>query len=224
MSDVTVIIRVRNEERWIGHCIQSVLDNLYKPEIIILNNNSSDSSINIINSFVEDKSLNNNSSPNYTNIKILNIDDYSPGKSLNKGFEVASSENILVLSAHCVLVNFNMKKHIKDLENYVAIFGDQIPIWEGKKITKRYIWSHFKNHEEINMYSELEKRYFLHNALCLYRRNFILENRFDENLHTKEDRYWANNIVKNGHKFLYDPSLKANHHYTKDGATWKGIG
>lgn len=224
MSDVTVIIRVRNEERWIGHSIQSVLDNLYKPEIIILNNNSSDSSINIINSFIEDKSLNNNTSPNYTNIKILNIDDYSPGKSLNKGFEVASSENILVLSAHCVLINFNMEKHIKDLENYVAIFGNQIPIWEGKKITKRYIWSHFKNQQEINMYSELEKRYFLHNALCLYRKNFILENRFDENLHTKEDRYWANNIVKNGHKFLYDPILKAYHHYTKDGATWKGIG
>ena len=41
-ADVSVIIRSRNEERWIGHCIQSVLDNIYKPEIIIVDNNSTD--------------------------------------------------------------------------------------------------------------------------------------------------------------------------------------
>ena len=29
----SVIIRVKNEERWIGHAIQSVLDHVFKPEI-----------------------------------------------------------------------------------------------------------------------------------------------------------------------------------------------
>ena len=32
---ISVIIRTKNEARWIGHAIQSVLDNLYKPEIIL---------------------------------------------------------------------------------------------------------------------------------------------------------------------------------------------
>ena len=37
MSDkISVIIRSRNEDRWIGHAIQSVLDFIYKPEIIKL--------------------------------------------------------------------------------------------------------------------------------------------------------------------------------------------
>ena len=45
LSQFSVIIRTKNEERWIGHAIQSVLDNLYKPEIIIIDNNSSDETI-----------------------------------------------------------------------------------------------------------------------------------------------------------------------------------
>ena len=40
----------------------------------------------------------------------------------------------------------------------------------------------------------------------------------------KEDRYWAIDMVDKGYKYLYDPSLSVNHYYTKNGATWKGIG
>ena len=34
----SVIIRCRNEENWIGHCIQSVIDNFDDPEINVVNN------------------------------------------------------------------------------------------------------------------------------------------------------------------------------------------
>ena len=42
LSQFSIIIRTKNEERWIGHAIQSVLDNISKPEIIIVDNNSTD--------------------------------------------------------------------------------------------------------------------------------------------------------------------------------------
>ena len=32
-NKISVIIRTRNEERWIGHAIQSMIDLLQKPEI-----------------------------------------------------------------------------------------------------------------------------------------------------------------------------------------------
>ena len=54
----SVLIRCRNEERWIGHCIQSVIDHLDKPEIIVVDNNSNDDTLNIINHFIEDPKLN----------------------------------------------------------------------------------------------------------------------------------------------------------------------
>jgi rhamnosyltransferase len=221
---ISVIIRCRNEEHWIGHCIQSVIEFLNKPEIIIVDNKSTDETIPIVKSFVEDPKLKNINFSKYTKIKILQIDNYSPGRSINLGIKHASNSHILVVSAHCVIKKINLSKHINDLKKYKCIFGNQIPIWKGKKITKRYIWSHFKDKEVENMYSEQEQRYFMHNALAMYDKNFLLKNKFDENLTTKEDRYWINSIVKKKFKFLYDPSLEAEHHYTEAGNTWKGIG
>ena len=51
MDNISVIIRNRNEERYIGYAIQSVLDTFDKPEIIVVDNNSTDDSMNIVNTF-----------------------------------------------------------------------------------------------------------------------------------------------------------------------------
>ena len=219
----SVVIRSKNEENWIGHCIQSILDHLYKPEIIVVDNNSNDETLPIVKSFKEDPLLKNDNNK-YTNIKIYSTSNYSPGKAINIGVKKSSNENILVISAHCILKKINLEKHIKDLKNYKCIFGNQIPVWKGKKLTKRYIWSHFVNKEVINMYSEMENRYFMHNALAIYNRSFLLKNKFNENLTSKEDRYWVNSIIKKKFKYLYDPSIEVEHQYTKNGNTWKGIG
>lgn len=224
-SQISVIIRCKNEERWIGHAIQSILDKIQKPEIIIIDNFSNDESLNIARSFKHDPLLEQKNNTNYTDIKIFKINNYTPGKSLNYAVKKAKNENILIMSAHCTLNKINIEKHIKDIKKYVCIFGNQNPIFKGKKITKRYIWSHFKNKEMINMFSTSENRFFLHNALCFYKKKILKKYPFDENLQGKEDRYWINNLMKNKKtKFLYDPSLEADHHYTLHGNTWKGIG
>ena len=68
LSNFTVVIRVKNEERWIGYAIQSVLDNLIKPEIVIVDNNSTDKTIDIVKFFAENPNLNNEAN-NYSKIK-----------------------------------------------------------------------------------------------------------------------------------------------------------
>lgn len=221
---VSVIIRTKNEERWIGHAIQSVLNNLNKPEIIIVDNNSTDETLSIIRLFVQDKLLGDKKNKNYTNIKIINIKDYTPGKSLNDGVKFATKKYVLILSAHCQLQKIDLKKHINDLNRHECIFGNQNPVFQGKNVVKRYLWSHFQDKEIINMYSESEKRYFLHNALAFYKRKTLINYRFNEQLVAKEDRYWVNNIIsKKKKKILYDPKLSALHHYTLNGNTWKGL-
>ena len=222
LSNFTIVIRVKNEERWIGYAIQSVLDHLIKPEIVIVDNNSNDKTIDIIKFFAENPNLNNEAN-NYSKIKIVNIANYSPGRALNLGVKSASKKYILILSAHCILKKFNEVNIIKDLEKNSCVFGNQIPVWNGKKISKRYLWSHFSNKKTKNMYSELEKRYFLHNALAVYKKDTLKKFPFDENLTSKEDRYWANKIIKKKMNFIYDPELIAEHQYTIHGNTWKGI-
>ena len=60
--------------------------------------------------------------------------------------------------------------------------------------------------------------------LRFIKKKTVIKNPFNENLQGKEDRYWANNIIKKGKKILYEPSFSCEHQYTKNGNTWKGIG
>ena len=214
MKSISVIIRCRNEEEHIGLTIQSVIDHFENPEIIIIDNQSTDESMKVVSLFdrhdIRKYSLNGN---------------YTPGKALNFGVKKANNDTILILSAHSQITDINKDWIEKDLNNHVAVFGNQTPIYKGKKISKRYIWSHFTKIRHQNLYSKIEDRYFLHNAFCFYKRDFLLENPFNEDLSGKEDRYWAIDIVKKGHTYLYDGVYqKCNHYWTSNGATWKGIG
>ena len=216
MEKISVIIRCRNEENHIGLSIQSVVDHLKNPEIIIINNESTDESMKVVSLF--DK----------YNIKKYSLNgNYTPGKALNFGVEKANNNIVLILSAHSQIttLNIEMLNRWFKMDKHVAVFGNQTPIYRGKRITKRYVWSHFTDDIEKNLYSNIEDRHFLHNAFCFYNRDFLLENPFSEKLPGKEDRYWATDIVKKGYTYLYDGFYqKCNHYWTNNGATWKGLG
>jgi rhamnosyltransferase len=214
MHQLSVIIRSKNEERWIGHAIQSVLDFVKEPEVIILDNRSDDDTKQVARLF-----------SSFNNMRILDVDDYSPGSALNQGVHEASNETILVLSAHCVLTHFDLKLVQEELRTHKAVFGKQVPVYHGKKITPRYLWENFHDSVEVNHYSKAEDRPFLHNGMCAYSKAHLLEKPFDEQLAGKEDRYWAKGLLADGHSYLYHPEIMTSeHHWTRDGNTWKGIG
>ncbi len=227
----SVVLRVRNEERWIGYALQSIVDHIGEEcEIIIVNNGTTDDSIRIVNLF------------EYLNVIKVNIpsSDYTPGKALNLGVKQATRERTLIMSAHCQITSFDKKLVDSKFEDIsiACIFGKQTPYYLGKEITPRYMWSHFDDTPRVNYYSEMEDRYFLHNAFTLYRTSVVKKFSFDEKQSGKEDRYWAQNLLKQNvsivrkdgenieekYRFLYEPKLKCSHHYTSDGNTWKGIG
>jgi rhamnosyltransferase len=222
LSDFTVIIRVKDEARWIGHAIQSCIDFLDGPEIVIVDNNSSDESVDIARLFRQDPHL-DGSSHRYCEVKTISISDYSPGRALNLGVKHASRGYIVILSSHCVITRFDLKYVKSLLDIHQACFGKQIPHFKGKRITPRYIWSHFTDSETINMFSALEGRYFFHNAFSIITKEFLEKNPFDEELVSKEDRYWASDIVTAGHSFIYTNKIVADHHYTLKGNTWKAL-
>ena len=84
MDRISVIIRNRNEEQYIGFAIQSVLDHFNKPEIIIVDNNSTDNSIEVVSMFRPTLKQ---------QLKIVTIDDYSPGAALNEGVKHCTYES-----------------------------------------------------------------------------------------------------------------------------------
>ena len=45
---------------------------------------------------------------------------------------------------------------MKDLKKFACVFGQQIPIFKGKKISQRYLWSHFEEKTKINMFQNMK--------------------------------------------------------------------
>ena len=213
---VSVIVRTKNEEKHIGYCIQSITDFIGKPEIIIVDNDSTDNTIPIINRF------------EYHNITKLHIgkDDYTPGRSLNMGIKECTEDYIIILSAHCEIVkfDFDLVREQLDKGRVASVWGKQFPIWYGKKITRRYMWSNFKDESQTNYWCELEDRYFFHNAFSMFKREHLVKYPFDEHYSSKEDRYWANEQIEKGYNIFYDSQQEVKHHYTPGGATWMGTG
>lgn len=220
---ISFIVRSRDEESWIGHTIQSIIDTCGSDtEIIIVDNESTDDTLEIVSLFAK----------RFHNIKVFSIPrgEYTPGKSLNFGISKVSkdTEIIGILSSHCQIKEINtglIKQYLID-ENYSAVMGKQIPVFRGKKIRMRYIWANFNiDSPVVNPFENIEiDRYFFHNAFSFIKKKEAEILPFDEDLSGKEDRYWAKKIVDSGGKFILDPNLSCLHHWTDKGATWSGIG
>ena len=133
MDDTTIIIRVKNEEDWIGHSIQSVIDNIKNAKIIVVDNSSTDSSLNIARLFKHDTSI--SKSERYVDLEIINIEKYSPGRAINQAVKLVNTKSILLLSSHCEIIEYSENLVNNLLEKHVAIFGKQIPRYFGKNRT-----------------------------------------------------------------------------------------
>ena len=81
-----------------------------------------------------------------------------------------------------------------------------------------------KERADILHFCKSENRHFFHNAFSIFDTEFIKKNKFDERLNGKEDRYWATEQIENGYDIIYNPYFVVKHHYTDNGATWKGVG
>ena len=220
---ISFVVRTRDEEQWVGHTIQSIID-YFGPnsEIIVVDNESVDDTLEIVNLFAR----------RFHNIKVYTMkrSDYTPGKSLNFGISKTSSESKIVgiISSHCQIKDIDLdllNQYFKD-EKCAAVFGKQIPVYRGKKIRMRYIWDNFNVDNPVN--NPLEnieiERYFFHNAFSFVRKTHVQDIPFDEDLSGKEDRYWAEKVVKAGKHYTLDPRIVCLHHWTDKGATWSGIG
>lgn len=91
-SKISIIIPMRNEEKYIEKCIHSLIYNDYSnTEIIIINSMSDDHSLDIVNKYIN----------KYTNIRCYdNKNIYTPF-AFNIGIKHAIGEYIFIVSAHC---------------------------------------------------------------------------------------------------------------------------
>ena len=186
---VSIIIRGKNESKWLKILFKELAKQSVKSfEIIFCDNNSTDNTIDILK---KNKVK-----------KILKFSEYKPGKILNRAVKNSSGKYIAILSSHCIPVNkFWLKEHIDAINSQrqiVAVYGKQIPM-PGSGIQNLIDLDIIFKDQPI-VYS---KDPYLNNANALYTANFLKKNLFDPKLTNIEDRVWANKMVKKNHKILY---------------------
>ncbi len=175
MCDVSIIIPVYNSEFYIKRCLDSVA-NIKNAEIIVINDGSTDNTLEILKG--------------YKNIKIINNENYGVSHSRNCGIKEATGKYIMFVDSDDYL---NTDMNIYDLKtmNFDIIYFN-------KNLTN------IKSKESLYEYVCGLKHPIIAGPYCkLFKREFIQENQifFDENIVNGEDMLFNINCLNKVKKF-----------------------
>ena len=198
MSDlVSIIIRVKNEEKWISSCLRAVFSQKYKNfEVILVDNNSRDNTLKQAKKF---------------KIKIIKIKKFYPGKAINVGIKKSNGSTIVCLSGHCIPTNENwLNNLIKNLNksDIGGVYGRQEPLSFSSALDKRDLILTFGLDKKTQ-----KKDYFFHNANSAFKRKVWEKFNFDEKLENLEDRVWGKKIIDAVYKIIYEPTASVFHYH-----------
>ena len=196
---ISIIIRTKNEEKWISHCLKSVFDQKINAtlEVIVVDNKSTDHTLEIAKRFPIKK--------------FVEIEDFIPGKAINDGIRASSGDYIVCLSAHCIpQSDIWLKKLLINFDNnkIAGVYGRQLPLTYTDPVDKRDLLIVFGLDKRIQ-----RKDYFFHNANSMIPRSIWEKFPFDENVTNIEDRVWGKKIIDNGFNIVYEPEASVYHHH-----------
>jgi len=199
MEKVSIIIRTKNEEKWIGLCLKAIKAQTHKNhEVILVDNKSSDKTVEKAKSF---------------GVKLIEIDEFIPGKAINDGIRSSDGKYIACISGHCIPTNddwlANLVSVIEDKE-IGGVYGRQEPMSFTNPLDKRDLLTVFGLDKKIQV-----RDCFFHNANSAFRREVWEKIPFCEKATNIEDRIWGKEIISLGYKIAYEPDASVFH--------WHGI-
>ena len=196
---VSIIVRTKNEDFWIGKCLNEIFNQKYKNfEVILVDNNSKDKTISIVKK-------------NFPKVKIINYKSkiFLPGKALNLGIKKSKGSLVAMISGHCIPKNENwLNNLVQNFKNsdVIACYGRQEPSDISEPNDVRDLMYLFGLDKKIQI-----KDPFFHNANSMIRKSTWKKNQFDETIKHIEDRLWASLVLKNGKKIIYEPNSSVIH-------------
>ena len=195
---VSIVIRTKNEEQWIGHCLDSIFSQSYRvSEVVIVDNGSSDNTLKICS--------------RYKDVKVIKIKKYLPGLSLNRGIAETKSELVGIISSHCIPKdNKWLSFMVSGFKNakVSGVYGRQIPTSYSSHNDVRDLFITFGEESRIQKNDS-----FFHNANSMIRRKTWVKVKFDEEATNIEDRIWAQKILRLGKFIKYESKAIVYHHH-----------
>lgn len=197
-SLVSIIIRGKNEEDWLGLCLKSISMQSYKNfEVIYVDNDSSDASIKI--------------AKEYKVNKIKKIKKFLPGNAINIGIRASKGKYIVILSAHCIPANkYWLSQLVTSVKpkNLAGVYGRQLPLRSTSSDDARDLLITFGNEDRIQ-----KKDSFFHNANSIIKREVWEKINFDNKITNIEDRDWAKKVFSLGYSIKYNSAACVYHYH-----------
>ncbi|STO36077.1 PGL/p-HBAD biosynthesis glycosyltransferase Rv2957/MT3031 [[Flavobacterium] thermophilum] len=223
---ISIIIRTKNEEKFIGECLTKIFKQKIQKEfeVIIIDSGSTDRTVEISKNF---------------NVDIYKIDprDFNFGTSINLGLHLASSEYCVFLSAHAIPYDEfwleNLTKNIMLDSKIAGTYSRQLYYEDTCLIEKRQLSEKFtpqKRRQSLegyleefdvipNTYQDLRNLITFSNASSCIRKSVAIKYPFKE-LPASEDREWALNVLKNNYDIVYEPASRVYHAHNETLREW----
>jgi len=192
VHSISVIIRARNSETGLKRCLDSILDQTFKPEeLIVVDSGSTDNSIEIA---LED-GCNLISYP-------LNEIPFNYSKALNLGIRNAKSDYLLIISSHVWIPNKNSIKWMLDKLNEETSIK-AVSLSRSNEKDKLNADIHIPFGKNINKHNF--KGEGMYNYCSLIRKADWKQYNFREDIPTCEDQEWIWHWMKttNATSFIF---------------------
>lgn len=209
---ISIIIRTKNEERWIASCLDAVFAQEFKDfEVIVVDDKSNDRTLSIAQKYP---------------VAIVPFNEaYLPGRALNVGIRQSKGAFIVCVSGHCIPTSpqwlSNLVRNFED-PKVAGVYGRQEPLSYSSARDKRDLWTIFGLDRKVQY-----KDSFFHNANSMVRRSLWEKHPFDEQATNIEDRLWAKEVLAEGYCLVYEPEASVYHwhgiHQNQDETRCQGV-
>ncbi|MCD3244556.1 glycosyltransferase family 2 protein [Clostridium botulinum C] len=206
LNTVSIVIPCRNEENYIGECLDSFINQTYPKElyeVLVCDGFSDDKTREIVEEY----------SKKYSNIKLLDNEGRSAPKGMNVGIKYSKKDIIIIFGAHAYADKDFIKNNVKALENpEVGCSGGPIKTISENETGKAIACAMSSPFGVGNaLFRFAQKEMFVDTvAFGAYRRE-ILDSigYFDEELVRNQDDELNYRVIKAGHKILLSPKIKS---------------
>lgn len=202
---ISVIIPVYNADKFINRCIDSLISNdiQYPFEILLINDGSTDNSLQIIESYTQ----------KYTYIKVFTQVNQGPANARNNGIKIAKGDFIVFVDAD----DYVEKDYLKNLSSLLMYTNTDLACC-GYYDHSEYGIIKATNYSDVSIYDSVEN--FIPNILeniggvlwdKIFRREIIINNniKFNPEIRLSEDLLFVLEYLK----FVKSVSTIKNHLY-----------